>query len=134
MPKNPDGGQASPLDINPAPNESLAPPGERRGATAGTRGAGESRRGQASGETGGGAATPPEEMAGAPTTPQGRAIHERKKQFLIAPRQPQGLETLGFAPLSLSSVEQALRTSPDIEIVDTVGPRNAVGALADGTG
>ena len=131
MPKNPDGGQAGPLDNQPAPEDSMTPPSERRAAAGGGRGASEPRRGQATGEAGAGA-TAPEEMAGAPATPQGRAIHERKKQFLIAPRQPQGLETLGFAPLSLSTVEQALRSSPDIEILDTVGPRSAVGALAEG--
>ena len=131
MPKNPDGGQAGPHDINPAPEESTAPSGERRGATAGGRGAGDSRRGQATGEAGG-AGTMPEDMAGAPASQQGRAIHERKKQFLIAPRQPLGLETSAFAPLSLSTVEQALRSSPDIEIVDTVGPKAGAGPLAEG--
>ncbi|UUZ53650.1 hypothetical protein LP419_34015 [Massilia sp. H-1] len=41
---------------------------------------------------------------------------------------------MSFSPLSLSTVEQALRNSPDIDIVDTVGPRSVLGALADGMG
>ena len=127
MPKNPDGGPARPLDINPAPEDAMTP-GDRR--TTSSRAGAETRRG-VSADEGGAAATPGE---GQPSAELGRAIHERKKQFLIAPRQPQGMETLGFAPLSLSSVEEALRSSPDIEIVDTVGASSAVGALSDGMG
>ena len=126
MPKNPDGGPASPLDINPAPDDAITP-GDRRAAS--HRASAESRRASAA-DAGGPAA--PDDAAGAPAATQGRAIHERKKQFLIAPRQPQGMETLGFAPLSLSSVQEALRASPDIEIIDTVGGGSVVGALADG--
>jgi subtilisin family serine protease len=68
--------------------------------------------------------------------PGGRQVGERKKQFLIAARAPAaaGLHALAQAPLSLSSVVQALRASPDIEVVDTVGPRNVVGVLAEGMG
>ena len=127
MPKNPDGGQAGPPDINPAPDDATASASERRGAPSG-RASADARRGPPAGD----AAGAPEEAAGAPAPAQGRAIHERKKQFLIAPRQPQGLETLGLSPLSLSTVEEALRSNPDIEIVDTVGARSAVGALAEG--
>lgn len=104
MAKNRDGGQAGPHDPNPAVGDAVGP----------------------------------DDTADAPAAQQGRTIRERKKQFLVAPRQGQGpgpgLETLGFAPLSLSSVEQALRSSPDIEIVDTVGSTSAMGALADGMG
>jgi subtilisin len=69
----------------------------------------------------------------------GRKITERKKQYLIAPR-PQtdgaigGIRTMNLQPLQFSAVEQALRSSPDIQIVDTVGPKNVVGALAAGMG
>jgi len=41
---------------------------------------------------------------------------------------------MGMMPLQFSVVEQTLRASPDIEIVDTVGPKNIVGVLADGLG
>jgi len=65
----------------------------------------------------------------------GRAIGSRKKQYVVAPRQvPEGLQTLGFQPLQFSALEQALRNSADIEVVDTVGPKSVLGALADGLG
>ncbi|HEY0585413.1 MAG TPA: S8 family serine peptidase [Pseudoduganella sp.] len=137
MPKNPDGGQSNPLDINPGPDDAPQAGTERRGVAAGSRTpGGEPRRGQAAGDSspGASATVAPEDVAGGTQGPPGRAIHERKKQFLIAPRQPSGLETLAFAPLSLSTVEQALRSSPDIDIIDTVGPKTAVGALAEGMG
>ncbi len=64
-----------------------------------------------------------------------RTVHERKRQFLVAPRQPPGgLQALGLQPLQFSAIEEALRNSPDIEVLDTVGPRNIVGALSDGMG
>ena len=71
----------------------------------------------------------------APET-RGRAVGERKKKYLVAPRQPQGgfgtlsLGAPGIAPLSLSVVEQALRASPDIDVVDTVGARSALGTAS----
>jgi subtilisin family serine protease len=40
--------------------------------------------------------------------------------------------SMGMQPLQFSAVEQSLRASPDIEILDTVGPKNIVGMLADG--
>jgi subtilisin family serine protease len=65
----------------------------------------------------------------------GRAIGSRRKQYVVAPRQvPEGLQTLGFQPLQFSALEQALRNSADIEVVDTVGPKSVLGALADGMG
>jgi subtilisin family serine protease len=64
----------------------------------------------------------------------GRSISERKGQFLIAARRPQALMAMGIAPLQFSVIEQTLRASPDIEVVDTVGPKNIVGVLADGMG
>lgn len=44
------------------------------------------------------------------------------------------MQPMGMQPLQFNLVEQTLRASPDIEIVDTVGPKNIVGALADGMG
>lgn len=65
----------------------------------------------------------------------GRAVGSRKKQYVVAPRQvPEGLQTLGFQPLQFSALEQALRNSADIEVVDTVGTKSVLGALADGMG
>lgn len=136
MAKNPDGGQTGPQDINYAPEDitQATPGGERRSPASRAERAtsNDVRRAQPQGETG---ATTPEESAG-PTqpTPPGRAIHERKKQFLIAPRQPEGMQMMGFAPLAMQAVEQVLRKQADIEILDTVGPKNAFGALAEGMG
>lgn len=61
-----------------------------------------------------------------------REIKQRKGQFLIAPRRPAGMQMMGLSPLQFSAVEQALRDSPDIEIIDRVGAKGSVGALAAG--
>lgn len=62
-----------------------------------------------------------------------RMVSKRKEQFLIAPRS-HGLREMGLEPLQFSMVEQTLRAQSDIEVVDTVGPRNVVGALSAGLG
>ncbi|MEO0314604.1 MAG: hypothetical protein RI928_1060 [Pseudomonadota bacterium] len=61
-----------------------------------------------------------------------RELKKRKGQFLVAPRHNPTLQMMGIAPLQFSVVEQALRESPDIEVIDRVGPKNVVGALAAG--
>ena len=61
-----------------------------------------------------------------------RELKKRKGQFLVATRHNPALQMMGIAPLQFSVVEQALRDSPDIEVIDRVGPRSAVGALAAG--
>jgi len=61
-----------------------------------------------------------------------REIKKRKGQFLIAPRQNPTLQMMGIAPLQFSVLEQALRDSPDIEVIDRVGPKQAIGAFAAG--
>lgn len=70
--------------------------------------------------------------AARPADKQPRQMKQRKGQFLIAPRQRAGMQMMGLAPLQFSAVEQALRDSPDIEIIDRVGPRQSVGALGIG--
>jgi len=73
--------------------------------------------------------------SGASAIPKGRMVSERKGQYLIAARRPiAGVQAMNFQPLQFSMVEQALRASPDIEVIDTVGPKSVVGALADGMG
>ena len=73
--------------------------------------------------------------APAPDGP-GRAVAERKKKYLVAPRQllqgfgPMNLAAFGIAPLPLSVVEQALQASPDIDVLETVGARSGIGASA----
>ncbi len=61
-----------------------------------------------------------------------RSVKQRKGQFVIAPRRAPGMQMMGLSPLQFSAVEQALRDSPDIEVIDKVGPRSGVGALAAG--
>ena len=132
MAKSPDGGPSGPLDTaGPgAGNGDQQGGSERRGPTRLT----EPRAPQA-GEARAGGSGP---AAASDSTPAAggarKTVGERKKQFLIAPRHPDGLTPMGFAPLSLSAVEQALKNSPDIDIVDTVGPKNIVGVMADGMG
>jgi len=71
-------------------------------------------------------------IAGQPQETRGRAVGERKKKYLVAPRRQLGgfgtlgLGTVGLAPLSLSAIEQALRASPDIDVVDKVGARSTL--------
>ncbi|QOY93098.1 S8 family serine peptidase [Massilia sp. UMI-21] len=70
-------------------------------------------------------------------SPSGRAVAERKKRYLVAPR-PLPAAAGFMAPaammpsLSLSSVQQALQGLGDIDIVDTVGGRAGVGAASIG--
>ncbi len=83
-------------------------------------------------------ANKPEHGAGTPAPaaadPKQRThdLKQRKGQFLVAPRRHPGMQMMGLAPLSMSMVEQALKDSPDIEIIDRIGPKQVVGALGTG--
>ncbi len=83
-------------------------------------------------------ATKPEtgaDLPAAPATeskPQTHDLKPRKGQFIVAPRRNPAMQMMGIAPLSMSLVEQALKESPDIEIIDRVGPKQVVGALGTG--
>ena len=135
MPKNPDGGPIGPLDINTdGANE-----GGQNGAASTSEKRGPGRSPDPRSPHGASGATTIVNPASADGPAAGeargqRTIGERKKQFVIAPRHEEGLAPLGFAPLSLQSVEQALRNNSDIEIIDTVGARNVVGVMANGMG
>jgi len=61
-----------------------------------------------------------------------REMKQRKGRFLIAPRRHHQMQMMDLSPLQFSAIEQALRDSPDIEIIDRVGPKHAVGTLATG--
>lgn len=61
----------------------------------------------------------------------GRQVTERKGQYLIAARRHQGIQAMGAQTLSLGFIEQTLRASPDIEVVDSVGPKRVKGALSN---
>jgi subtilisin family serine protease len=67
-------------------------------------------------------------------------VGERKKRFLVAPRQPMiqmgplGVLPMAFQPLPLDVVEQALRAAPDVEVVGVIGNSRAASPLSKGTG
>jgi subtilisin family serine protease len=61
-----------------------------------------------------------------------RTASTRKGQYLIATRRLHGMQPIGVQPLQFSLIEQTLRSSQDIEVVDTVGPKSIMGVLADG--
>jgi subtilisin len=61
-----------------------------------------------------------------------RTVSTRKGQYLIAARRLQGMQPMGIQPLQFSLIEETLRSSQDIEVVDTVGPKSIMGVLADG--
>jgi hypothetical protein len=65
-------------------------------------------------------------------TSKPREMKQRKGRFLIAPRRHHQMQMMDLSPLQFSAIEQALRDSPDIEIIDRVGPKHAVGTLATG--
>ncbi|HVL75412.1 MAG TPA: S8 family serine peptidase, partial [Noviherbaspirillum sp.] len=64
----------------------------------------------------------------------GKRVASRRGQYLVAPRRASELQVMGLQPLQFSMLEDTLRNSPDVEVIDTVGARNIVGALADGLG
>ena len=67
-----------------------------------------------------------------PQPPEGKRLSSNRSQYIVTPRRATGLATLGLQPLSLNVVEQALRASPDVEVVEVLGPTGVLGALADG--
>lgn len=126
MAKNPNGVPAPAQDMPLAAEGEAAPPSSSAPSSSSASARGASR---------GGGGEPRAEEPRADTTADGRTVQARKKQFLIAPRHaPEGLQALSLQPLQFSALEQALRSSPDIEVVDKVGPKSVLGALADGAG
>jgi len=111
MAKIPESSNSSPSEGAP-PRASNAPPSPPHGARM--------------------AGGPGESVSGTSSLPRGRSIAERKGQYLVAARGLHGMQPMGMQPLQFGMVEQALRASPDIEVIDTVGPKSIMGALADG--
>jgi subtilisin family serine protease len=64
------------------------------------------------------------------STPPGKVLTAKQRQFIVAPRRMSGM----MQPMALDYVEQALRASPDVEVVDRIGPKGLVSTLADGLG
>lgn len=125
MAKSPEGGPSGPPDSNPTP---------RTGGSE-TRGMASSSSSSSSSSAGGGEGRNGPGDSGASNSQKGRPVAERKGQYLVAARRPAGgLQTMSFQPLQFSMIEQALRSNADIDVVDTVGPKNIVGALSDGMG
>ncbi len=132
MPKNPDGGSSNPPDQSPPGTDVDGAGNERRGPARQPndhRPANESRA-AGNGSTLAPASTDGQSAPSLTSSGGGKSLGERKKQFLISPRQAETLSPLGLSPLSLSAVEQALKSSPDIDIIDTVGASGQVGTLA----
>jgi subtilisin family serine protease len=67
-------------------------------------------------------------------------VGERRKRFLIAPRQPMiqmgpfGVLPMAFQPLPLKAIEQTLRAAPEVEVVDVIGDRRLMSPLSEGLG
>src|SRR5215510_8781251 len=65
--------------------------------------------------------------------PPGKVLGINNRQFVIAPRRVDGmLQPIVFQPMAFDYIEQTLRSSPDIDVVDRIGPKGLVGTLADG--
>jgi subtilisin family serine protease len=140
MPKNPNGGSTPPSDLpstsdgdSASPVESSNPGSRRSGFSASSSSSSSDTRAADTVASGADGESAPHSNGHAGGT--GHAIGARKKQFVIAPRhQTEALQTLGFQPLQFDALEQALRNSNDIEVVDKVGPRSVLSALSDGSG
>jgi subtilisin family serine protease len=72
------------------------------------------------------------DTAATPQESRQHSVKQRKGQFVIAPRRVPGMQMMGLSPLQFSAVEQALRDSPDIDVIDKIGPRSGVGTLTAG--
>lgn len=139
MPKNPNGGSATPPDLSTSISDgdpavlsdtsaSGNPGGGRRA------GASDSRPADSTASSVDGISEPAPHTNGRADN-AGRSIGGRKKQFVVAPRHAtEGLQALGFQPLQFDALEEALRNSSDIEVIDKIGPKNTLGALGDGIG
>ncbi|MRX10867.1 S8 family serine peptidase [Pseudoduganella sp. FT25W] len=139
MPKNPNGGSSTPPDLTTSVTDGdTAGPAETSMAGSGRRSTGSSAGGAEARTTdtlAGGADGEAAPHSNGHAGSAGRNVSARKKQFVIAPRNPpEGLQTLGFQPLAFDALEQALRNSSDIDVVDKVGPRSVLSALANGSG
>jgi subtilisin family serine protease len=137
MPKNPNGGSATPPDLSTSISDgdpALLSDTSASGNPGGGRRAGGSDSRSAD-STVSSADSEPAPHTNGRADNAGRSIGGRKKQFVVAPRHAtEGLQALGFQPLQFDALEQALRNSSDIEVIDKIGPKNTLGALGDGIG
>jgi subtilisin family serine protease len=137
MAKNPESGPASPSDNIPAKANGVPSSGgtAEQQAAGGVSASSVGGPGGSAGSGGGmGNDMQGRSASGSAGNMRGRVLGERKGQYLIAARRTVNLQAMGMQPLSFSVIEQTLRSSPDIEVIDTVGPKNIMGALANGMG
>lgn len=128
MAKNPESGNASVPDNTPQ-----STPQSQGGDGQGNN----PRRAASPPQAGGSPATGPSasdggQQGGQQPAGERRTVTSRKGQYLVTARRTPGMQLMGLQPLSSSLIEQSLRAMPDIEVVDTVGPKTIMGALADG--
>jgi hypothetical protein len=116
-------------------------PKEPTGGQGAQQGAAPNSAGSTSAGSTAGAAESSAAPAGQQQQPQGgRTVGERKKRFLVAPRQPMiqmgplGVLPMAFQPLPLEAVEQALRAAPDVEVVGVIGGGRPASPLSGGMG
>ena len=67
--------------------------------------------------------------------PHGKVITGGRRQFLVVLRRADAMLTPGFQPLGLEMVEQSLKSTPDVELIESIGPRGIFGnhpGVADG--
>ncbi|WP_254504404.1 S8 family serine peptidase [Duganella vulcania] len=69
-----------------------------------------------------------------PAEGRGRTVSPRKKQYVLAPRQLDGLNAMNFMPLQFAELERRLRDNNDIDVIHTIVPNAKLGMLADGMG
>lgn len=104
----------------------------------------ESVRDGAAPKGGGGASGPRTEELHPPVASSGTAsaaarsaadlsARSRRGRYLITTRARQFTYSAVVQPLQLSLVEQMLRSSPDLEVIETIGPKSITGVLADAT-
>lgn len=65
--------------------------------------------------------------------PPGKIVRAAPKQFVITQRRLAAMMPgVNLPPAAFDFVEQALRATPEIDVVDRIGPKGLTGALADG--
>ena len=74
-----------------------------------------------------------EQNYAAGTTHAGKIAGANRRQFVIALRRVDGMaHPLSLQPPQFDFLDQALRSNPDVEIVDGIGPRDRMGTWNDG--
>jgi subtilisin family serine protease len=137
MAKNPETGNASAPENQPqgtqaAQGQSTQGQGAQGNAPQGAEASGNPKRAAAPPQQQGGSSSGAGQQGQQQPAGERRTVSPRKGQYLIAARRTPGMQMMGLQPLSSQLIEQSLRAMPDVEVVDTVGPKTIMGALADG--